>query len=295
MRRGSISQGIENAVDGDSILVGAGRYGNISGSPTFSGLGDERPQVTDAGQSDGCIFCINKAVSLFSLHGASVTIIEGTSGTPYAANVQILSDGVVLGAPGRGFTTTGGNTYGVFLDQQQRGNPLGFIWKRKISVAGNIDIGDSTGFAFSGREQSDEGCPAPACMVTAAINFNGNEGIDNPNSAFYVIENAWLGGAIALQGNYARGAGVGFNIPGGDASEGGGSAGSPHTTLTGNVATHNGLGLLVDGVGRDAEYRGRQFAGRLSGRPELQDAVSEQHRGGKCGAWCYRSILDGWR
>src|SRR3954471_8677843 len=40
----SISQGLENAVDGDTILVGAGRYGNISGSASCTGPGDEHPQ-----------------------------------------------------------------------------------------------------------------------------------------------------------------------------------------------------------------------------------------------------------
>jgi hypothetical protein len=257
----SISQGIENAVDGDSILVGAGRYGNISGNPTFGGTGDEHPQVSVAGQGgqpDGCIICINKAISLYSLHGASVTIIEGLPGTPYGANVQILSDGVVLGAPGRGFTITGGNTHGVYLDQETTESALGFIWKRKLTVAGNIDIGDSVGFDFRGRFASDEACPDPICLTTAAISFNGNESIDNSNSGFYVIENAWSGGAITIEGNYARGAGVGFNVPGGIEREGSGSGGSTHTTLTGNVATHNGLGFLVDGA---ASMRANTAAG----------------------------------
>jgi hypothetical protein len=33
----SISQGLANATDGDTILVGAGKYGNISGSATYTG------------------------------------------------------------------------------------------------------------------------------------------------------------------------------------------------------------------------------------------------------------------
>src|SRR5579871_6754468 len=144
----SISQAIENAVAGDTILVGAGRYGNISGNPSFGGPGDEHPRVTTVGQNDGCMICVDKAVAIYSLHGASVTVIAGLPGTPYGANVQLISDGVTFGAVGRGFTLTGGTGYGVFLDQGSQESALGLIWKRNLTVAGNIDIGDSTGFAF---------------------------------------------------------------------------------------------------------------------------------------------------
>src|ERR1700745_72037 len=41
----SISQAIENANAGDTIWVGAGRYGNISGDGSFSHPGDEHPQL----------------------------------------------------------------------------------------------------------------------------------------------------------------------------------------------------------------------------------------------------------
>ena len=244
----SISQGIENAVDGDTIMVGAGRYGNISGSPTFGGPGDEHPQITGLGdeRSDGCMICITKAVSIFSWHGASVTIIQGIPGTPYAANVQVVSDGVVFGGPGRGFTITGGTGYGVLLDNETQSNPLGLTWKRTITVSGNVDIGDSTGFAFLGRDVTDRPCPVIQACSTGAIIFSGNQGIDNAGNAFNVTENAWSGGAIQLQGNYARGAGTGFYAPGGIDSEGGGTSGSQHTSLTNNVATNNGLGFLID-------------------------------------------------
>src|SRR3954470_3089530 len=68
----SISQGLENATDGDTILVGAGRYGNISGSASYSGPGDEHPQTRDRYFFvTGCIICIEKAVNIYSLHGPS--------------------------------------------------------------------------------------------------------------------------------------------------------------------------------------------------------------------------------
>jgi hypothetical protein len=55
----TISQAIENAADGDSIEVGAGIYGNVSGDPNFAGPGDEHPQM-----ELGCVVCITKGVNI---------------------------------------------------------------------------------------------------------------------------------------------------------------------------------------------------------------------------------------
>ena len=71
----TVSQAIENAADGDSIEVGAGLYGNVSGDPNFGGPGDEHAQM-GLDPSQGCIICINKGVHIYSLHGAAVTIIQ---------------------------------------------------------------------------------------------------------------------------------------------------------------------------------------------------------------------------
>ena len=101
----SISQGLDNAVDGDTILVGAGRYGNISGSTSYSGPGDEHPQtLTNYYFVTGCIICIEHAFSIYSLHGPAVTVIEGAPLTSQEATVLIHHEGVNFGAPGRGFT-----------------------------------------------------------------------------------------------------------------------------------------------------------------------------------------------
>jgi len=101
----SISQGLENATDGDTILVGAGRYGNVSGSASYSGPGDEHPQALSHYHFvTGCIICIEHAFSIYSLHGPAVTVIEGAPLTSQEATVLIHHEGVNFGAPGRGFT-----------------------------------------------------------------------------------------------------------------------------------------------------------------------------------------------
>lgn len=241
----SISQGLDNAVAGDTILVGAGRYGNISGSPAYTGVGDEHPQQLNLSRTTGCIVCIDKRVSIYSLHGPSVTVIEGTPLTSSEATVLIHSDGVNFGAPGRGFTLTGRTAYGVDLDQDTSAFSIGLIMKKNVSISGNVDLGDATGFAFLGLSLTDSHCPDPSCVNTASITFSENESVDNPDSGFNLTQGLFYGGPVLVENNYARGAGVGFNVPGGTQQMIGTASSSNLVRLTGNVAEHNGLGFYA--------------------------------------------------
>jgi hypothetical protein len=60
----SISQAILNADNGDTILVGAGRYGDINGNGSED-LGDET-----SGFNTGCMICIDKSLTILSRCGA---------------------------------------------------------------------------------------------------------------------------------------------------------------------------------------------------------------------------------
>jgi hypothetical protein len=226
-------------------VVGAGSYGNISGSPSYTGSGDEHPQQLTLGRTTGCIVCIDKPVSIYSLHGSSVTVIEGAPLTSQEATVFIHSDGVNFGAAGRGFTITGGTAYGVDLDQDASGSVLGLIMKRNVSIAGNVDIGDTIGFTFQGLTLTDAHCPDPACVDTASITFSQNDAIDNTDSGFNLTQGLYNGGSIIAQGNFARGGGVGFNVPAGIQVMIGAASNSSLVHLTGNVAEHNGLGFYA--------------------------------------------------
>ncbi len=248
----SISQAIENAADGDTIEVGPGHYGNVSGTSTYGGLGDEHPQIMSNG---GCVVCITKAVRIYSVGGAAVTVIEGIPGTAYTTNVQILHDGVVFGAPGMGFTLTGGNTIGLLIDQNDPdngGGSPGLLLQRNITVAGNVDLGDQNGFTFNGLRFTDRPCPVPQCAAIAQILFADNEASGNAGAGFSVTVGEFFGGPITLQGNLARGAGTGFAALAGCREEDclGGSAGI--VTMTGNVAIHNGVGFVANGSGMTA-------------------------------------------
>jgi hypothetical protein len=246
----SISRGLENAIDGDTILVGAGRYGNISGSTAYTGPGDEHPELRDHYYFvTGCIICIEKAVSIYSLHGPSVTVIEGAALTSQEATVLIHHEGVNFGAAGRGFTITGGSAYGVLFDQEEQYGGYGIHLKSNVSVAGNVDLGDADGFAFMGRTYTDTVCPVDDCIPTATITYAQNESVDNSHAAFNITQNLLFGTAsVIVQNNYARGAGIGFEVPaGGQVLAGTYPAFSDKISLVGNVAQHNKLGFHAMG------------------------------------------------
>jgi hypothetical protein len=242
----TISQAIENAADGDSIEVGAGLYGNVSGDPNFAGPGDEHAQVGDFPQ-DGCIICINKGVHIYSLHGAAVTIIQSIP-SAFPSTVMIQSDGVIFGQAGGGFTLTGGSGNGVILDLNVTHTTNGIVLKRNVTIAGNVDIGDGSGFVFSGLEFEDRLCPFPSCMSTAKVTFADNESINN-GAGFSVTVNTF-NPSIVLQNNLAQGGGTGFLVATGAQDEDGLSLGAGNVSLLNNVSVHNGYGFDLTLVGR---------------------------------------------
>ena len=243
----TISQAIENAADGDSIEVGAGIYGSVSGDPNFAGPGDEHAQMGDFPQN-GCIICINKGVHIYSLHGAAVTIIQSIASSPFPSTVMIQSDGVIFGQAGGGFTLTGGNLNGLILNLDEFNFPFGIALQRNVTIAGNIDIGDGSGFVFSGHEFEDRSCPVPNCMSTAKVTFADNESINN-GAGFNVTVNTF-NPPIVLQNNLAQGGGTGFVVSTGAQDEDGLSLGAGNVSLLSNVAVHNGVGFDLTLVGR---------------------------------------------
>ncbi|HZO21163.1 MAG TPA: hypothetical protein VFB37_01580 [Steroidobacteraceae bacterium] len=214
----SISQGIENAQSGDTIYVGPGHYGNVSGSADYSGPGDERPQ-TFVNDSEGCLVCITKSLHIYSVSGASVTVIAGSpppqgSGISMA-NVAILQDGVAFGSAGHGFTLTGGSSVGLEIDYQTMEDVSSVGPSRNISVSGNVDIGDGSGFVFSGRTETTQECPtsSPVCAPTAQLLFSDNESYGNGGFSYSATANMDLGpGQVLFENNLAMGSGGGFQI-----------------------------------------------------------------------------------
>jgi hypothetical protein len=245
----SISQAMQNASDGDTLWVGAGRYGNVSGDINFSGTGDERPDPSVNFNflelRGGCMICVDKALHIYSIHGAAVTVIEGTQSTQFESNVLIRHDGVTFGSAGHGFTITGGNAVGLGIEiRMSRQN------RHTVTVAGNVDVGDRTGFFFDGQYMTafqQGGCPPEECVRLAQIVLSNNESVDN-DTGFRMQSNT-DGGPVLLRGNVASGASAGFSADPGDPHPGEASAGNGGIRLTSNVAKHCGTGFSMFEVG----------------------------------------------
>lgn len=234
----SISQALENAADGDTIWVGPGRYGNV-GRGRYDQPGDEHPRtgLGVAAGEPGCIVCVTKGVRLYSLAGASVTVIDGSNPPADSATwatVLIYSDGVIIGAPGQGFTITGGNSIGIGIE-----SGLFFFQQRAVTISDNTDVGDAKGFTYEGAfyENTDPECHA--CVLTARIQWLRNTAIGNRTAGFEIVVNKayWRGpGSFYLANNRAIGAATGFIVDPGFQRENE----YPHWFTAGNVQlVHN--------------------------------------------------------
>jgi len=100
----SIGQAVNTlAADGDTVVVGPGRYGDLDGSGTLADYPGE-----EAG-GFGCVLFIARAVTIVSSDGAAATVIDGRD-LQMDCNVGMVVDGTQLGKPGKGFTVTNTGT-----------------------------------------------------------------------------------------------------------------------------------------------------------------------------------------
>jgi hypothetical protein len=126
---------------------------------------------------------------------------------------------------------------------------------------------------------------------TASITFSQNDAIDNTDSGFNLTQGLYNGGSIIAQGNFARGGGVGFNVPAGIQVMIGAASNSSLVHLTGNVAEHKRTGILRVLPGwLGFQHRGEQFAGRLRNCRE-PDCFPGQHGSRQCGSGGNRAVL----
>jgi parallel beta-helix repeat protein len=137
----SITQAMANAVSGDTIIVGPGRYGDLNGNGILGEPGEEAPP-TDPAEYCACMFAVNKSVTLISSNGAAETNIDARTITQQGIyiNIRISAIGVQFGAPDQGFTVT--NTGSTFA-----GAGGISIQSTGVSVRGNqvVSTSDSLG------------------------------------------------------------------------------------------------------------------------------------------------------
>ncbi|QSQ25124.1 right-handed parallel beta-helix repeat-containing protein [Pyxidicoccus parkwayensis] len=103
----SLSRAIANAHDGDRILVGPGRYGDLNGDGDFSDPGEEAAEV---GSGCRCMVLINKRLRIESTDGADATVLDAAGARLDVVN--ITASRVVFGGDGKGFTLTGARKTG---------------------------------------------------------------------------------------------------------------------------------------------------------------------------------------
>lgn len=205
----SISQAMDNASGGDTIWVGAGRYGDLNGDGNFDSPGSEHPTPYSFPSLGGCVVCITKPLQIYSYNGTAATVIEGNAG--FYAAVSIRSDKVIFGSKEHGFTLTGTSTAGLLIDYGVNGT-----LKSSVRVEGNVALNHNVGFDVFGPVYYPHGCPEAACGISARVVFSQNSAIGG-GIGFEIAPNLDLGGSpIVLQDNLALGAGTGFLLFAGD-------------------------------------------------------------------------------
>lgn len=106
----SISQGVAEAADGDTILVGPGFYGDLDGDGALGEVGEEGP----AAATCDCLVLVDKRVSIRSTGGAAATLLLHPS-LPLRA-FRLSANGSSVGRRNGGFTIVGPGGTGLFLE-----------------------------------------------------------------------------------------------------------------------------------------------------------------------------------
>ena len=225
----SISQAIQNAGSGDTIVVGPGRYGSLNNDGAFTGPGDEHP-------ANGGMIDVSKAVTIVSRDGADVTLID--AGTNALNCVTIEASGAVLGAKAKGFTLIGGDV-GVLVQ----------LGASHVTLEGNRAVGNgSAGFATENGTSSNQFIGNVACACQGSSGFvvrgfggllQGNVAVGNTGDGFIDIGVNILFVQNVASGNHLEGL-LGVNEVGG----------APTSPIMGSSF----IGNLADGVYMESAF-----------------------------------------
>jgi len=266
----SISQAIANAVAGDTLMVGPGRYGDLDGSGTFTPATGEEAAEVNTGCD--CMFRVNKTLTILSSAGAGATVLDAGGAPINVVRTQI--SGVVFGKARRGFTLTNGGAEGVLVHGSTSA----------VTVAGNLARGVQNGFIvlgsghrFIGNVASGNGGTGFAMGGSGHL-ASGNLATSNSVDGFVVND-----GVHVITGNMTSANGRnGFFLSG-------------ENQLTGNIASANGsFGLEVlwgQHVLSGNAIHGNQSVGILLGDGTSRiSAISQNNIFGNdpvsnCGLW----------
>lgn len=248
----SISQAIENAASGDTIWVGPGHYGDLSGDGLFDAPGSEHAMVFDRGfDYNACAICIQKSVQIYSYDGAAATTIQVGPNAISPTTVLIATNRAVFGSRDHGFTITGGNNKGVVIDLERQTGTFA------VTVTGNVDLKDGLGFVVDGPQFNPSfpnSCPPPelgGCPIQrGSVTVSWNQGIGN-GTGFLVEPKLAEFTQFYVQDNLATGAGIGFVVDPGsvECDDCFDSGRAPGVTIANNIAADGGQGFNLLSTG----------------------------------------------
>ncbi len=267
----SIGQAITNADEGDTILVGPGRYGDLNANGIFGDPGEERLD------SEGCLVCITKSLVVVSTQGAASTIIDAagnlTAGLLNA--VSVSADGAIFGRRDRGFTITNSPENGFRVASARRvriegnvalGNGAsGFFFEPGeglIRVSRNISVDNDTGFSVFGPNMAG---------ASGRVELFRNVASRNTTSGFFFAAVEGITVTHRVLQNIASQNGVFGNFTGNGITIGASGLLIEDNTITGNV-----IGVLVgEGASR---LLGNTIAGNLVFEVQLSAGADAGNR-----------------
>lgn len=235
----SISQAIANAVDGDTINVGPGYYGDLDRDGNWGEPGEE---LGDTNATCSCVVEVSKRVTLVSRDGAAATVIDANGDDLNV--IEVLANGATVGKPNRGFTLRGSPQIGLLAQLIA-----------DLHVAGNVAVGNGADGFFvngdrlvsSGNRSLQNGDDGFTLLGTGGSS-TGDVSIGNFDRGFVVQGSNHITRAIAL-GNQQ-----GFYISGGSGHR------LDHSSALGNrnegIFVFTSVGVAISSVaivGNDAE------------------------------------------
>lgn len=258
----SISQAISNAANGDIIVVGPGRYGDLNDDSDFGDAGEEAAEVN---VGCDCMIKVDKPVTIQSAIGASSTILDA-GGRPITV-VSIITNNVTFGVAKRGLTARRGD-FGIVVQTGMTG----------VGVSANIAADNNNhGFVLSGEGTTVNGNTA-TCNGDDGFNISGNNDVITGNVALNNDDNGFRlnGMNLTVSGNVASandndgftmdtvsGSSIRGNVVSGNEEHGFELSGVSGTEIAGNSTLGNlGFGFYLSGsVGADLLINGNNIYG----------------------------------
>lgn len=271
----TITRAITNAVDGDTVVVGPGRYGDVDGDHALSGSQEEPPNLNGC----GCAIDISKRVTIVARDGAAATVIDG--GGAVADAVRLSADGAVFGRRNKGFTLTGGTNQSALRVVANDATVTGHIFTRNyygVVAQGSRNVVASCRFFGNGPEAllvigDDNLVTETAASGADSIAFN-IAGDRNTLKGVVAVQN-FVGVSLLGTSNVVTASVVNGNAgPGIELTGTGNTLTITKTNLIGNgTDSPINCGLFVSGAGNTVTAAGNYWGAATGPGSDPADAV----------------------